>query len=125
MILFAFPPLEYELLQVALKAILLFSSKCSKGVMSCKSIIDCKPDGGCPGNQVWSPRSESTMCLKTCENLHLPCLYSTGTGGCHCANDTVWDSSINKCVLATQCPCKLNGRSYTSGQVVKRDCNRW
>ena len=96
------------------------SSKCNKGVVTCKPMENC---GTCPGNQVWT--KDGGICSKTCENLHLPCLYSTAKGGCHCANDTVWDSSINRCVLATQCPCKFNGRSYANGNVISRDCNKW
>ena len=98
------------------------SSKCENGLITCKTIANC---GTCPGNQVWAHTSSKGLCLKTCENLHLPCLYSTAKGGCHCANDTVWDSSISRCVLAGQCPCKMNGKSYADGYVINKDCNEW
>ncbi len=78
----------------------------------------------CPGNQIWSPK---VSCAKTCETLHIPCVYSSGgsEAGCYCSKDTVWDGSAMQCVLPYMCPCKNNGKSYANGEKMQQGCNTW
>ncbi len=45
--------------------------------------------------------------------------------GCECRPGTVLNSMSGECVDPKLCPCHHAGRSYSSGEVFQRDCNKW
>nr|XP_047137084.1 SCO-spondin isoform X2 [Hydra vulgaris] len=94
--------------------------KCLKGQFNCTRDEKCSSQQ-CPHSQIWG---KTQGCYKTCETIHLPCLNNVNVAGCHCPNNTVWDSSSSKCVEPEQCPCHHNGRTYQNGASFTWDCNK-
>lgn len=45
--------------------------------------------------------------------------------GCQCKSGYVLDTTTNKCILPTECPCHHGGRSYGENATVQSDCNTW
>ncbi|XP_019623677.1 PREDICTED: mucin-2-like isoform X2 [Branchiostoma belcheri] len=66
-----------------------------------------------------------SLCPRTCDNMHLnvECTTVTCESGCQCKNDTVWDSTQQKCVTPNQCPCYHGSHSYQAGETIQMDCN--
>ncbi|XP_019648029.1 PREDICTED: SCO-spondin-like [Branchiostoma belcheri] len=92
---------------------------CKNGVFSCAEDKQCDEQSLCTGGKVWSSCVE---CERSCLNMHVECKPSSCKEGCACPNGTVTEGG--KCVPEDQCPCYHEGRSYKSGQVIKKDCNR-
>lgn len=43
--------------------------------------------------------------------------------GCVCPDGYVEENGT--CIAENSCPCHFNGKSYQSGDVIKKDCNQW
>ncbi|KAM7022548.1 von Willebrand factor [Passerculus sandwichensis] len=72
----------------------------------------------CPAN---NPRAEGVECTKTCQNYDLECISHGCISGCLCPKGMVRHE--NKCVAPERCPCFHNGREYSKGETVTKDCN--
>ncbi|XP_010408551.4 von Willebrand factor [Corvus cornix cornix] len=72
----------------------------------------------CPAN---NPRAEGVECTKTCQNYDLECISHGCVSGCLCPKGMVRHE--NKCVAPERCPCFHNGREYSKGETVTKDCN--
>uniref|UniRef100_A0A803VYC1 von Willebrand factor n=1 Tax=Ficedula albicollis TaxID=59894 RepID=A0A803VYC1_FICAL len=72
----------------------------------------------CPAN---NPRAEGVECTKTCQNYDLECISHGCISGCLCPKGMVRHE--NKCVAPERCPCFHNGREYSKGEAVTKDCN--
>ncbi|XP_053374174.1 von Willebrand factor-like [Mercenaria mercenaria] len=74
----------------------------------------------CPTNQVY--KQCGSMCAKTCQSPAASCEDHSCIDGCFCPDGMVLHN--NTCVQQSQCPCVLNGKEYTSGEVVPDECNK-
>ncbi|XP_066302813.1 mucin-6-like [Branchiostoma lanceolatum] len=92
---------------------------CKNGVFSCAEDKQCDEKSLCTGGKVWSSCVE---CERSCLNMHVECKPSSCKEGCACPNGTVTEDG--KCVSEDQCPCYHEGRSYKTGQTIRKDCNR-
>ncbi|XP_058276091.1 von Willebrand factor isoform X1 [Hirundo rustica] len=72
----------------------------------------------CPAD---NPRAEGVECTKTCQNYDLECISHGCISGCLCPKGMVRHE--NKCVAPERCPCFHNGREYSKGETVTKDCN--
>uniref|UniRef100_A0A8C5X262 von Willebrand factor n=1 Tax=Malurus cyaneus samueli TaxID=2593467 RepID=A0A8C5X262_9PASS len=72
----------------------------------------------CPAD---NPRAEGVECTKTCQNYDLECISHGCVSGCLCPKGMVRHE--NKCVAPERCPCFHNGREYSKGETVAKDCN--
>uniref|UniRef100_A0A674GH51 von Willebrand factor n=1 Tax=Taeniopygia guttata TaxID=59729 RepID=A0A674GH51_TAEGU len=72
----------------------------------------------CPAD---NPRAEGVECTKTCQNYDLECISHGCVSGCLCPKGMVRHE--NKCVAPERCPCFHNGREYSKGETVTKDCN--
>ncbi|NXP39690.1 VWF factor, partial [Leiothrix lutea] len=72
----------------------------------------------CPAD---NPRAEGVECTKTCQNYDLECISHGCISGCLCPKGMVRHE--NKCVAPERCPCFHNGREYSKGEAVTKDCN--
>ncbi|XP_053836671.1 mucin-6 [Vidua macroura] len=77
--------------------------------------------GKCSANQIYEECG--APCVKTCSNPEYSC-SSHCTYGCFCPEGTVLDdiSKNRTCVHISQCPCTLNGKTYTPGETMKAAC---
>ncbi|KYO44719.1 hypothetical protein Y1Q_0016835 [Alligator mississippiensis] len=72
----------------------------------------------CPPN---NPGAEGIECAKTCQNYDLECVSHGCISGCLCPKGMVRHET--KCIALERCPCFHNGREYSTGQRMTKDCN--
>ncbi|XP_075993761.1 mucin-2, partial [Genypterus blacodes] len=99
---------------------------CTNGKLHCRSWK--ARSSTCPSPKVFVNCSTAgtqlvVQCARTCLNLHNDDCYSTDCeSGCRCP-DGLFDDGKGSCVKENECPCKHNGKLYTHGTTIPKQCN--
>lgn len=110
------------------------SSTCSGAIWTCVEAKDPDKDRYPPANDIRSRclvanHEVFTTCEssepKTCKNMHnyQPSTTIECRPGCECHKGYVFDASVKRCVLPSECSCSHGSKSYTDGERIKSDCN--
>ncbi|XP_019371542.1 PREDICTED: von Willebrand factor isoform X1 [Gavialis gangeticus] len=65
--------------------------------------------------------AQGIECAKTCQNYDLECVSHSCLSGCLCPKGMVRHET--RCIALERCPCFHNGREYSTGQIMTKDCN--
>lgn len=101
------------------------SCTCSNAKWNCVATPNITVTDLCDGTK----NEEYTKCepieRKTCKNQHHKELTSQADceEGCVCKNGFVFDTNQKKCVLAKDCSCQHNGKTFLEGELTRMDCN--